>query len=165
MYTATVLITIPPGAFVPMSGIVENSKSIDAIIGAPKDTSPPSPQPAIFSGGSGESIQITVPAGYQGSVQLTYQLPDNEYTFVGIAFTQAGPAPQQAQVLKESTSRLEFPQVIIQRDLTGSQMIVTDECLSQFNNIVFAYVILVQHVASGNIGLIDPDIETGDGGN
>lgn len=165
MYTATVLITIPPDSFVPMSGLVENSKSINALIGAPQDTSPPSPQPAIFSGGSGESIQITVPSGYQGSVQLTYQLPDNNYTFVGIAFTEATPAPQAGQMLQESTSRLEFPQVIIQRDLASSQMIVTDECLDQFNNVVFDYVILVQHVASGNIGLIDPDIETGDGGN
>lgn len=163
MYTATVLINIQPNGFTPMFGVVSESKTIDAVLGAPQDTSPPSPQPAIFSGGSGESIQITVPTGYQGSVQLTYQLPDNRYTLVGIAFTQATPAPSQQ--LTESSSRLEFPQVIIQRDLTGSQMIVTDECLDQYNNIVFDYVILVQEVESGNIGLIDPDVETGDGGN
>lgn len=164
MYTATVLITIAPDGFVPMSGIIAESKSIIANLGRPQDTSPPSPQPAVFSGG-GESIQITVPPNYQGSVQLTYQLPSNRYTLVGIAFTQATPAPTQQAQVTESFSRMEFPQVIIQRDMTGSQMIVTDECLDQFNNVVFDYVILVQDIETGNIGLIDPDVETGDGGN
>lgn len=162
MYTATVLITIAPDGFIPMSGVVQNSESITAHLGKPQDTSPPSPQPATFSG-DGESIQITVPTGYQGAVQLTYQLPSARYTLVGIAFTQANPAPNQQ--LTESFSRIEFPQVIIQRDVTGSQMIVTDECLDQFNNVVFDYVILVQDIETGNIGLIDPEIETGDGGN
>lgn len=160
MYTATVLLTIEE--FIPMTGIVAASESIKAIIGQPHDTSPPSPQPAEFSG-DGESIKIVVPPGYQGSVQLTYQLPDPRYTLVGIAFTESAPAPSQTQALQDSISRLEFPQVIIQRDITGSQMIVTDDCLDQLNNVVFDYVILVQHVESGNIGLIDPEIETGDG--
>lgn len=162
MYTATVLITIAPDGFVVMTGNVNNSPSITAHLGKPTDTSPPSPQPAEFSG-DGQSIQITVPSGYQGSVQLTYQLPDPRYTLIGIAFTQATPAPTQQ--LKESTSRLEFPQVIVQRDMTGSQMIVTDDCLNQFNQVVFDYVIIVQDIQTGNIGLIDPDVETGDGGN
>lgn len=161
MYTATVLINILPDGFVPMSGIVQDSPSIKAELGRPHDTSPPSPQPAEFEG-DGQSINIIVPAGYQGSVQLTYQLADPRYTLVGIAFTQATSAPTQQ--LKESTSRLEFPQVIIQRDLTGSQMIVTDDCLNQFNQVVFDYVILVQEVASGNVGLIDPEVDTEDGG-
>ncbi len=161
MYTATVLITIAPDGFVPMAGIIQESPCITAILGKPTDTSPPSPQPAEFKGG-GESIQIVVPSGYQGSVQLTYQLPDPRYTLIGIAFTAATPSPQQQ--LTESTSRIEFPQVILQRDFTGSQMIVTDDCLDQFNQVVFDYVILVQDVQSGFIGLIDPDIETEDGG-
>jgi hypothetical protein len=153
MYTATVLITID--SFVPMTGIYGQSPSIVARLSPPHDTSPP-PHPAtpVFSG-DGESIQITVPKNYPGSVQLTYQLPDPRYVLLGLAFK--GP--------NGGVGRQEFRNIAIQRDTFGSQLTVTDACLSRFNQVDFDYVILVQEAGTGNIGLIDPDIETEDGNN
>lgn len=151
MYSATVLLTIEK--FKPMSGVVAKSPTIDAVIGAPQDISPP-PHPAdpVFSG-DGESITITVPEGYNGTVQLIYQLPDPKYVILGAAFRSPN----------GGAGRLEFRDVDLYRDSFGSEMTVTDECLDQYYGDTFSYVILVQEVGTGNIGLIDPDVET-DGG-
>jgi len=46
---------------------------------------------------------------------------------------------------------------------TGSQLTVTDACMNACVGIEYTYVILVQEVASGNIGLIDPGIENENG--
>lgn len=148
MYTATVLLEIRE--FIPMTGDFGKSPSIIAYISPPKDTSPP-PQPLtpVFSG-DGESITITVPKGYPGSVQLTYQLPSPKYLLLGLAF----------KAENGSVGELEFRTVTINRDSFGSQLTVTDSCLNTFNDVTYAYVILVQEVATGNIGLIDPDVET-----
>ena len=146
MYTATVLLSVEK--FVPMIGIFGQGPSIVATISPPRDTSAqPAPVP-VFSG-DGEFIVITVPKGYQGSVQLTYQLPDARYVLLGCAFK--GP--------NGGVGRLEFRDVMVQRDIYGSQLIVTDACMHVCNGIEFTYVILVQEVATGNIGLIDPGIE------
>lgn len=151
MYTATVLLEIQQ--FVPMTGSFDDSPSCVAVIYPPKDTSArPSPYP-VFSG-DGQSITITVPKGYQGSVLLTYQLPSPEYVLVGVAFKSQAAA---------GVGQLEFPIVEILRDPTGGQMTVTDSCANHADETKFAYVILVQHVPSANIGLIDPDIETENG--
>ena len=42
-------------------------------------------------------------------------------------------------------------------------MTVADACLDRYNGVEFTYVILVQEVATGNIGLIDPGIENESG--
>ena len=147
MYTATVLLNIT--AFVPMSGHVSASPSISAVIAPPHDTSPPPPPPQPVFSGNGESIVITVPRGYTGAVQLTYQLPDTRYVLLGAAYR--GPHGGVGRVL--------FPALSVSRDPYGSQMTVTDSCANGFNNLDFSYVILVQEVTSGNIGLIDPDIK------
>jgi hypothetical protein len=148
MYSATVLLTVQK--FVPMNGVVGQSPSIVATIAPPQDISPP-PHPAtpVFSG-DGQSITITVPKGYEGLVQLIYQLPDPRYVMLGAAFQ--GP--------NQSAGQLEFRDVDLNRDLTGSQMVVTDSCDPQFYGVEFSYVILIQEVATGNIGLIDPGVET-----
>lgn len=151
MYTATVLLEITE--FRPMTGSFENSPSCVATIYPPKDTSAVQGPYPVFSG-DGQSITITVPKGYQGSVLLTYQLPSIEYVLVGIAFKPHASA---------GVGQLEFPIVEIIRDVTGGQMTVTDDCVHSGDDTKFEYVILVQHVASGNIGLIDPDIETENG--
>ncbi len=144
MYTATVLLAVQE--FVPMNGVTGQSPSIAATISPPKDTSP---LPAgVFSGG-GESIVVTTPQGYAGSVQLTYQLPDSRYVLVGVAFKNPN----------GGVGRVEFRTVGINRDPYGSQMTVTDSCVNQLNGVDYTYVILVQEVASGNIGLIDPSWE------
>ena len=148
MYTATVLLTIEK--FIPMSGIYGQGQSIVATISPPTDTSPPPyPDDEVFSG-DGESIQVTIPANYPGSVQLTFQLPDPRYVLLGVSFR--GP--------NGGAGRMEFRTVTINRDPFCSQMTVTDACANKFDQVDFDYVILVQEVATANIGLIDPDIET-----
>jgi hypothetical protein len=148
MYTATVLLEIEE--FIPMTGSFTESPSIIAKIYPPTDTSPPPPaEPPVFSG-DGQTITITIPKGYQGSVQLTYQLPDSKYVLLGAAFK--GP--------DGGVGRLEFRDVIVDRDPYGSQMTVTDACMHTADSVTFAYVILVQEVSTANIGLIDPEIET-----
>lgn len=146
MYTATVFLSVEK--FVPMIGIFGESPLIVALISPPRDTSAlPAPVP-VFSG-DGQTIVVTVPKGYLGSVQLTYQLPDPKYVMLGSAFK--GP--------NGGVGRIEFRDVVIERDVYGSQLMVTDACMNVCNNIEFTYVILVQEVATGNIGLIDPGIE------
>jgi hypothetical protein len=151
MYSATVLLTI--NSLVPMNGVWGQSPSIQATIGVPKDISPgPEPFP-IFStrtAGSGQSIIITIPTGYTGRVQLVYQLPDPAYVLLGVAFQ--GPQGDAGQ--------MEFRDIELVRDSYGSQLTVTDSCDPDFDGEDYAYVILVQEISSGNIGLIDPDVET-----
>ena len=149
MYTATVLIEIEK--FVPMTtGAFVEGDNIVAVINPPTDTSPPPyPETPVFSG-DGESITITIPKGYQGSVQLTFQLPDSKYVILGAAFKSPN----------GGVGREEFRNVIVERDIYGSQMTVTDECMEECDGVTFAYVILVQEVATAMIGLIDPDVDT-----
>lgn len=151
MYSATVLLSIQE--FIPMKGIFGQSPSIVAKIAPPQDISPPPhPNPPVFSG-DGESITITVPKGYRGSVQLIYQLPDPKFVLLGAALKSPD----------GGVGRVEFRGVAVNRDPYSSQMLVTDSCASQCFGVKFAYVILVQEAATGNIGLIDPDVETDTG--
>jgi hypothetical protein len=148
MYSATVLLTIDQ--FVPMTGSFADSPSIVAKVWPPQDISPPPhPEPPVFSG-DGESITITLPKGYKGSVQLIYQLPDPRYMLLGAAF----------KAEDSSVGQVEFPTVAISRDPYGSEMMVTNSCAHSSDGKEYHYVILVQEVATANIGLIDPDIET-----
>lgn len=151
MYSATVLLAIEQ--FVPMTGDFDTSPSIKAKIAPPQDISPP-PQPVepVFSG-DGESITITIPKGYQGSVQLIYQLPNPQYMLLGAAFKSDD----------TSVGQIEFPTIAISRDPYGSEMVVTNSCAHSSDGRVYEYVILIQEVSSANIGLIDPDIETTSG--
>jgi hypothetical protein len=151
MYTATVLLAV--NRFVPMQGVTGESSSIAATVFPPKDTSPPSPQSAEVFSGNGESIVVTTPKGYAGSVQLTYQLPDPRYVLLGIAFKNPN----------GGVGRVEFRSVGISRDIYGSQMTVIDSCVNPLDGVDYTYVILVQEVVSGNIGLIDPDWENENG--
>ncbi len=149
MYTATVQIAINqfnvnPGAYA----------TIDATLSPPVNTSPnpPPPGPPVFSG-DGQQITVCVPQGYLGAVQFTFQLPDPNYVLVGIAVdpTRAPDGP--------SVGRQQFRTITVNRDPSGGQLTVTDSCNAEFNFIEFNYVILVQQVASGAIGIIDPGID------
>src|SRR4051812_25411244 len=135
MYTATVLVTIEK--FVPMStGAFAESDSIVATLSPPTDTSPPpATEPPVFSG-DGQTIIITVPKGYLGSVQLTYQLPDPRYVFIGVAFKNPN----------GGVGCEEFRDSAIYRDPYGSQLTVTDSCMYKYDNVTFAYVLVVQEV-------------------
>jgi hypothetical protein len=146
MYTATVQLAIT--RFVPMLGIIGKSPCTKAKMLPPVNTSP-QPQTPVFSG-NGKSLKVRVPKGYDGAVVITYQLPDPNYVMVGIAY----------EPIKGGVGRHEFRSVGISRDDFGSQMAVTDSCLPDYMKVLYSYVILVQHVATGNIGAIDPEIET-----
>lgn len=146
MYTATVQITI--NQFVPMNGVLAQSPSIDATLGRPINTSP-QPQTDVFSG-DGQHIIIKVPAGYEGKVNITYQLPDPRYVLLGFAFD----TPKGGDA-----GCIQFPGIEIERDPTGGDATVICSCDPDFYNVDFDYVILIQEVATGNIGLIDPDVE------
>ncbi|WP_415907365.1 hypothetical protein [Oleiharenicola sp. Vm1] len=149
MYTATTQITITQ--FVPITQFPANGNCTQATISPPVNTSPqpPNQKTPVFTG-DGQSITITVPQGYQGGTQLTYQLFDPQYVLLGLAFK--GPIG--------GAGREEFNQIDVYRDTTSSQIIVTDTCDPKFSGVEYQYVILIQEVATGAIGMIDPDIET-----
>ncbi len=96
----------------------------------------------------GVTLTIRVPAGQP--VQIVYQLPDPRYVLLGVAFNP----------ITGSVGRTEFPTITLNRDPNGSQMFVTDNDLARFDGTNFDYVILAQETLTGNIGLIDPEIET-----
>lgn len=149
MYTATVLIEIEQ--FVPMStGAFAESTSIKAKIYPPTDTSPPPAPPVPVFSGDGQKILITVPKGYDGSVQLTYQLPEPKYVFIGVAFKNPN----------GGVGCEEFRDSDIYRDPYGSELTVTDSCINEYDNVTFAYVLVIQEVATAALGIIDPDVET-----
>ena len=148
MYTATTQITI--AEFVPMTGVITTSPSIRATLSPPINTSPqPENQDVPVFTGDGESITVTVPKGYTGSTQLTYQLFDSRYVLLGLAFLNPS----------GGAGRIQFNCVDIDRDTTSTQITVTDACNPALAGIEYKYVILVQEVGTGQIGLIDPDIE------
>ncbi len=92
-------------------------------------------------------LTVTVPVNTE--VQIDYQLPDPRYVLLGIAFNPNGPG----------AGRQEFPTVTLNRTVAGSTMSVLDESLPASQGVDYTYVILVQQVATGFIGMIDPDIE------
>lgn len=163
MYTATVQITIDNGGFVPYNPTNPAGSSIKATIGAAMNTSAKgSGGSKVFSSdsGSGQTITITRPQGYTGAVQLTFQLASPDYVLAGIAVNSKTPAGGGAS---PTAGRQQFRTVTINRDQSGSQMIVTDALTDDAN---YSYLILVQAVTganAGQIGAIDPDIDN-DGG-
>ena len=96
---------------------------------------------------SDDKLTITVPPGTP--VKINYVLNDARYVLLGIAFNPNGPG----------AGRQEFPKVTLTRSLANSQMVVDDSSLQAFQGVDYTYVILVQEVKTGSIGLIDPDIE------
>jgi hypothetical protein len=94
--------------------------------------------------------KLTVRVAAGTPVQIQYQLNDPAYVLVGIAFKPVG-AP--------GAGRLEFPVVTATRTPTSSTLVVQDANLANYQGIDFSYVIVVQQVATGFIGIIDPDIE------
>lgn len=96
----------------------------------------------------GETIIVCVPADQ--TVRLVFQLTDPAYVLLGLAFNPGQPGA--------SLGREEFPQITIQRTAPLSQMTVTDKSMTMFYNVNFDYVLLLQEVGTGAIGVIDPDI-------
>ncbi len=133
--TATLAVTI--GAFYPIGAIYPLGYTLALTGGAPN----------VFSF-QNNKLTIRVAAGTP--VQIQYQLNDPAYVLVGIAFKPMG-AP--------GAGRLEFPVVTATRTPLSSSLVVQDASLASLQGIDFSYVIVVQQVATGFIGIIDPDIE------
>ncbi|MDP2138774.1 MAG: hypothetical protein Q8J74_13070 [Candidatus Didemnitutus sp.] len=96
----------------------------------------------------GETLTVSTAAGV--ATTLVFQLPDPGYVLLGVAFN-----PDLAGTPK---GRQEFPLVAISRALPMSQLTLTDAGLGLFNGQAFNYVIIIQQISSGAIGLIDPVI-------
>jgi hypothetical protein len=153
MYTATVVIKILK--FKPINH-TKKSSYIDAKLGPPKNTSAPGSGGAKVFGGDGQEVTVKVPKGYAGAVQVTFQLPDPSYVLIGVAM--------KPTLTKDGmcVGRQQFRSIAINRDLSGSQMTVTDACLPDFLNVNFKYVLLVECCTganAGKIGVIDPEID------
>lgn len=132
--TATITVTID--AFFPIGSIYPISSTLALTAGDPQ----------VFNL-SDDTLTITVPPST--SVVVNYVLNDARYVLLGIAFNPHGPG----------AGRQEFPSVTLNRTTTNSQMAVTDVSLPAAQGVPYTYVILVQEVATGSIGIIDPDIE------
>lgn len=82
-------------------------------------------------------------------VELIFALPDPQYALLGVAFA--------ANSSSVSVGMHTFPSVLINRQPSGTTMTVTDQ--PQPTGLqLYDYVILVQSVATGEIGLIDPSV-------
>lgn len=94
----------------------------------------------------GESITITAP----GPAQITFSLPSNQYVLLGVSFVANQDGPPEL-------GRGEFPLITITRSNTaGSTLTVDDQNLNQAP---YDYVLLVQTITDGSIGIIDPFIQ------
>lgn len=132
--TATIAVTI--GAFYPIGSIYPLSYQL-ALTGG---------DPTIFTLAGGK-LTVRVAAGTE--VKIQYQLADARYVLLGAAFKPQGPG----------AGRQEFPTITLRRTVTGSTMTVHDASLAASLGVDYTYVILVQEVATGCIGIIDPDLE------
>ena len=144
MYSALIEITIT--GFQPTEGGIGNS--VTAQLSAPRDISA-QPIPHMFRG-DGQNLVVVTPLNYTGQVQLNLQLNDPTYILIGVAFTPAS----------GRLGRTEFPVIANNRSSGQSLLTITDECDPNENNLNFNYGIVVQQVASGAIGIIDPRVET-----
>jgi hypothetical protein len=151
MYTATVPIAlITPDKFLPYT---PTGKNMSATFGLPVDTSA-APGSTITAPKS-NSLQVSVPGDYMGGFQITFQLPQPDYVLLGISVN-----PITLKSGATSVGRQEFRTIAINRDSWGSQLTVTDACIRGFGGIDFHYLLLVQQVSDGQIGAIDPDIDS-----
>lgn len=146
MYSAKIEITI--NQFTPTNGIIGSGNSVAATLSAPVNISS-DPVPGTFTG-DGQNLTVNVPPNYDGQVQLNLQLNSPHYILIGVAFT-----PTSGRL-----GRTQFPVIANNRSSAQSLLTITDSCdpaESQFN---FNYGIIVQQVSTGQIGIIDPRVET-----
>jgi hypothetical protein len=138
--TPTAVIGVTISQFNPIGAIYSVSYQLTLISG----------DPSIFQLVNGK-LTIRVPVGTE--VLINYQLADIKHVLLGIALKSNGTAPGGG------VGRQEFPTITLNRDTNGSTMAVLDESLPASQTIDYSYVILVQQVSTGFIGVIDPDIE------
>ena len=143
---------ITPGSFVPHS----KGKMSPTFL----NLTPTSPGASAVFSLSGNTLTVKSPSNYGGAFQITFQLADPKHVFIGIAVkSKTAPAPGSQPVV--SAGRQEFRTVIINRDTTSSQMVITD-AFTHSNS--FDYDLLIQATSlatnyPGQIGIIDPGID------
>lgn len=132
--------TIAINMFRPLGGVFPISASITPAPGNPKCVTI-----------SGKNIEVCSNA----PVQLTFELPNPGpgpgHVLLGVAFA--------ANQVDPTVGMHTFPTILINRQGPAniSTMTVTDQPQSVGKQ-HYGYVILVQSIATGEIGMIDPDI-------
>ena len=144
---ADITITMPTTPFVSTNGMVDPATARNTI-NATLAFSTPSAYASFFAGSTGQLIIVTPPPGYTGQVQLNYKLASTAFTLLGLAFEPAA----------GDVGQREFRTVALNRNDLGSVMTVSDMLVPSDASVTFTYGILVQDVATGAIGLIDPQI-------
>jgi hypothetical protein len=134
--------------FRPLGGIVPISASLSRTEGDPK----------IFQTDGKNLTIILNKAEANDLIELSFRLPSTDYLLIGIAF---------ASSLATYVGQVEFPVIDITTcfipdfpSIPYRRMTVHDDVALTRNDVRFGYIILVQSVATGEIGIIDPDIET-----
>lgn len=159
MYKANIKVTVTTfrktnGEFGPDKP--KDTPYVDAYLSDLRDISAqPSATPVfVLTGKPGEeqTLHVRVPRNYKNGAQINYQLPDNRYVMLGIAFTPM-------DTTDKDVGQAEFPLVSMNRDSDSSEMTVTDMCEERADGRnAFTYGVLIQEVATGNIGIYDPMI-------
>jgi len=132
MITATIKITITQ--FRPMGGVFPVSADMALI--------KPVPQVKLRDG------CIIITGGKP--VKLVFTQPDPRFVFVGAAFDASTP--------DTDVGADEFPTLLINRNPKKNSLTVTDANRPEDAGKSYAYVLLVQNTATGEIGVIDPPI-------
>lgn len=133
MPTPNATLTIQIDQFRPLGGVFPITATLALTAG----------DPTIFTLVSNElKIRSTQPT------QITFSLPDPGHTLLGVAFDYVG---NQVRLGVN-----EFPTVLVQRGSQGSSLTVTDQGQVQGP---YAYLLLVQSLRTGEIGVIDPSID------
>ena len=131
--------TITINTFRPLGGVFPISASI-----AP---APDNPKCVTIAG---KNIKVCSKA----AVQLVFDLPNPPsspgYVLLGVAF-----AANQADV---TVGMHTFPTILINREGTNSSTMTVTDQPQDVGKQHYGYVILIQSIATGEIGMIDPDI-------
>jgi hypothetical protein len=160
MYKADVKVTITKfrrtnGKFGPDKP--KTTPYVDAVLSDLVDRSAVRSKTPVFeldkpAPGRDQTLLIRVPKDYENGAQVTYQLASRKYVMLGIAFVPTGGSGNEV-------GQNEFPLVSMNRDDESSEMTITDMCeIRPEQTNCYVYGILIQEVATGDIGIFDPAI-------
>jgi len=94
--------------------------------------------------------KLTISASKGQKVHVVFSLTGSAYVLIGVAL-KGTPG---------HVGRGQFPHVDIRRSTSGSTICVTDVAPSTDGTTNFTYDLVIQETQQGQLGLIDPDIET-----
>lgn len=131
--------TITINTFRPMGGVFPISASIVPALENPECVKI-----------AGKNITVCSKAAVELIFNLPNPPPDPGYVLLGVAFA--------ANAGDITVGMHTFPKIVLKRLPTSSSMTVTDQPQEEGLQ-HYGYVILVQCIASGEIGMIDPEIK------